>query len=80
MRVDKLSCAAMVVRDWEGSIIVGTKMDTKASRSVVEAKSIRWALMMAKLLKLVMEGDSRICFNALNKVILKETQGSISMH
>ena len=39
MRVDKLSCAAMVVRDWEGSIIVGTKMDTKASRSVVEAKA-----------------------------------------
>ena len=73
MRVDKLSCAAMVVRYWEGSIIVvGTKMDTKASRSVAEAKSIRWALRMAKLLKLVMEGDSRICFNALNKVMLRE--------
>ena len=41
MRVDKLSCVAMVVRDWEGSIIVvGTKMDTKVSRSVAEAKSM----------------------------------------
>jgi ribonuclease HI len=65
----------MVIRDWKGNVIAaGTRMETKASVSVAEAKSLRCALVMAKLLKLrrvVVEGDSKICIDTLNKVSLK---------
>jgi ribonuclease HI len=65
----------MVIRDWKGNVIAAsTRMETKASVSVAEAKSLRCALVMAKLLKLrrvVVEGDSKICIDTLNKVSLK---------
>jgi ribonuclease HI len=65
----------MFIRDWKGNVIVvGTRMETKASVSVAKAKSLRCALVMAKLLKLrrvEVEGDSKICIDALNKVSLK---------
>uniref|UniRef100_A0A2N9GE95 Reverse transcriptase domain-containing protein n=1 Tax=Fagus sylvatica TaxID=28930 RepID=A0A2N9GE95_FAGSY len=51
-----------------------TRMETKVSVSVAEAKSLRCALVMAKLLKLrrvEVEGDSKICIDKLNKVSLK---------
>jgi ribonuclease HI len=72
---DKACCIAMVIRDWKGNVIAtGTRMETKATVSVAKAKSLRCALVMAKLLKLrrvEVEGDSKICIDALNKVSLK---------
>ena len=65
----------MVIRDWKGNVIAaGTRMETKVLVSVAEAKSLRCALVMAKLLKLrrvKVEGDSKICIDKLNKVSLK---------
>ena len=72
---DKACCIVMVIRDWKGNVIAaGTRMETKVLVSVAEAKSLRCALVMAKLLKLrrvEMEGDSKIYIDALNKVSLK---------
>jgi ribonuclease HI len=72
---NKVCCIAIVIRDWKGNVIVAdTRMETKASVSVAEAKSLGCALVMTKLLKLrkvEVEGDSKIYIDALNKVSLK---------
>uniref|UniRef100_A0A2N9G529 RNase H type-1 domain-containing protein n=1 Tax=Fagus sylvatica TaxID=28930 RepID=A0A2N9G529_FAGSY len=60
-----------LVRDWEGNIIAaGTRMESKGTVNQAEAKGIKWAILMAKLLglrKVEVEGDSKICFEVLIK-------------
>ena len=72
---DNACCIAMVIRDRKGNVIAaGTRMETKASISAAEAKGLRCALVTTKLLKLrrvEVEGDSKICIDAMNKVSLK---------
>jgi hypothetical protein len=69
--VEKEVCVAAVVRDWGGNIIaVGTRMESKGTINQAEAKGIKWAILMAKLLglrKMEVEGDSKICFEVLIK-------------
>ncbi|GMY37238.1 hypothetical protein FCV25MIE_32480 [Fagus crenata] len=69
--VEKKVCVAAIVRDWGGNIIaVGTRMELKGTVNQVEAKGIKWAILMAKLLglrKVEVEGESKICFEVLIK-------------
>ena len=69
--VEKEVCVAAVVRDWEGNIIAaGTRMESKGTVNQAEAKGIKCAILMAKLLglrKVEVEGDSKICFEVLIK-------------
>ena len=73
---DKCICIAVVVRDWKDRVIVtGTRVDDNTTVCAIEAKWFRWAILLSQdlnLRKVVIEGDSKVSIDAINKVLKGE--------
>lgn len=63
------SYISVIVRDWEGNLILAATKKYNSNAPEIEAYAMRWALILAKeqgFSKVILEVDSKACLDPLS--------------